>query len=220
VVRVSWIIRVSTRLFVRVSYSSIPYSYQLHICTYTILKFHGIIIYPCPQLINAYNNYAPSDIRMQMQGLSSSTGNMERKDTLRTLCTYRPHCNPVAPWQLNARILPQALFEIQFNDSDTECWSTDARWVSAAINSKPVVFASARVELDRCIRFAPLTSYTCACNIPNAPLPAFLLLSYRLSCSVSKLLKVFEFCDALKLVRVPVARRPGWPPEFGKFLKP
>lgn len=103
--------------------------------------------------------------------------------------TSRPHCNAVVPWQLNARTLPHALFEIQFDDSDTECWYTDVRWVSAAINSKPFVFATARVELDRCIRFASLTSYTCACNILRVPLPAFLLLSYRLSCSVSKLLK-------------------------------
>lgn len=111
------LIRVSTRLFVRVSYSSIPYSYQRHICIYTILKFHGIIIYPCPQLIDTYNNYAPSDTRMQMQGLSSNTGNMERKDTLRTLCTNRPHCNPVVPWQLNARILPQALICLRYSST-------------------------------------------------------------------------------------------------------
>lgn len=144
-------IRVSTRLFVRVSYTSIPYSYQLHICTYTIAKFHGIVIYPWPQCINTYSNYAPSDIRIQMQGLTSNTGNTERKDTLRTLCTNQPHCNPVVPWQLNTRTLPHALFEIQFNDSDAECSYTDVRWVFAAINSKPFVFATACVELDRCI---------------------------------------------------------------------
>lgn len=190
-------IRVSTRLYVRVSCSSIPYSYQLHICTYTIAKFHGIIIYPCPQCINTYNNYAPSDIRIQMQGLSSNTGNMERKDTLWTLCTNQPHCNPVVPdnsilepWHMlclrySSTILIQSVHILMFDEFFQSSTRSRLCLLSHVWNSIVVLQ-----------RFAPLISYTCACNIPRAPLPAFLLLSYRLSRSVSKLLKVFQFCDA------------------------